>query len=357
MAETVSAVPAAIVAPAGRRSFRPLLLGGACLALFGVIVVGGVAGGRMAGGSASAIALADIPLDYMQAYQNAAARYGLDWAVLAAIGKVECDHGRSHLAGCNPPGTVNEVGATGPMQFLGPTWRHGTPLKTVPSVGRPTSSAAQGYADDGDGDGMADVWNTADAASGAARLLRANGAPTNYRRAVFAYNHADWYVREVFEIAGRYRDAASVPGPAAGGSGPSVAAVLGNPRIQLTGTQRVDLASGLIDPRVTALLAWLGRSHLLVVTALRSDHSLYTREGTLSNHAFGRAVDIGSVDAAPCHGMRFEPCGMLAVAIAAIAGSLHSNELIYCFDPDGPLSRDAFARADHCDHIHVGYER
>lgn len=324
--------------------------------MFGVIVIGAVAGGRLASGSApSPIALADIPADYLLAYQNAAGRYGLDWAVLAAIGKLECDHGRSHLAGCNPPGSTNEVGATGPMQFLGPTWRHGTPLRTVPPAGRPTSSTAQGYADDGDGDGMADVWNPADAVSGAARLLRANGAPANYRRAVFAYNHADWYVRQVFEIAGSYRDAASLPVSAVGGSGPSVAAVLGNPRIQLTGTQRVDLASGLIDPRVTALLAWLGRRHSVVVTALRSDHSLFTREGMLSNHGFGRAVDIGSVDAAPCRGRRFETCGRLAVTIAAIVGPLHSNELIYCFDPDGPLSGDAFARADHCDHIHVGY--
>jgi hypothetical protein len=228
---------------------------------------------------------------------------------------------------------------------------------TVPAVGPPTPSTSQGYAADGDGDGLADVWNPADAIAGAARLLQANGAPADYERALFAYNHAGWYVNEVLQIASAY--SAVTPTSlsiAIGSPDASVAAVLGNPRIQLTGVQRVDLASGLIDPRIVALLGWVGGSYSLVVTALRSDHSRFTTEGFISNHSFGRAVDIGAVDGEPCTGARFGACGRLAVLIAAIAGPLHSTELIYCFDPDGPLSPDAFARADHCDHIHVGYD-
>src|SRR5918996_696627 len=77
----------------------------------------------------------------------------------AAIGRIECNHGRSQLSGCNPPGTVNGAGATGPMQFLGATWRRGTPSMTVPVVGPPTRATIDGYAADGDGDGVADVWN------------------------------------------------------------------------------------------------------------------------------------------------------------------------------------------------------
>ena len=80
--------------------------------------------------------------------------------------------------GCNPPGTVNEAGATGPMQFIGSTWRAGTPPMTVPAIGPPTTSTSDGYATDGDGDGLANVWDPADAIAGAARLLRANGAPS-----------------------------------------------------------------------------------------------------------------------------------------------------------------------------------
>ena len=75
----------------------------------------------------------------------------------------------------------------------------------VPSIGSPTAGTSAGYAADGDGDGLADVWNPADATAGAARLLRANGAPTDYRRAVFAYNHASWYVDRVMTKADEYR--------------------------------------------------------------------------------------------------------------------------------------------------------
>lgn len=329
------------------------------LGLLGVAIVGGVAGGQLSGNaSASPVALADIPGDYLLAYQLAASRYGIDWAILAAIGKVECDHGRTQLAGCNPRGTVNVAGATGPMQFLGSTWRRGTPTMAVPAVGPPTATTADGYATDGDGDGIADAWNPADAIASAARLLRANGAPRDYRRAVFAYNHADWYVDEVVRIAASYRGALLAPESLSiGGRKASVREVLAHPRIELTGVQRVDLAAGLIDVRVVQLLAWIGRSHAVIVTALRSDHSYYTSAGTVSNHAFGRAADIGSVDGELCTGARAGACGRLAFALGALSGPLDPTELIYCFDPDGPLSPNGFARGDHCDHIHFGFDR
>jgi hypothetical protein len=350
----MSGLANAATLPAARALWRPLIFAAGTFALLGIIVIGGLAGGRS--GGASPTALADIPSDYIAAYHAAGDRYGIDWAILAAIGKIECDHGRSQAGGCNPPGTVNSAGATGPMQFIGSTWRVGTRPMTVPAVAPPTAAVSEGYATDGDADGLADVWDPADAISGAARLLRVNGAPADYERALLAYNHAGWYVQEVIDLANRYRDAASAASYLVGARDASVRAVLANPHIELTGVQRVDLASGLIDRRVVALLAWLGRSHTLIVTALRSDHSRYTSEGNLSNHTFGRAVDIGAVDGQRCTGTRWGNCGRLAVAIAGVAGPLHSTELIYCFDPDGPLSADAFARADHCDHIHWGMD-
>jgi cell wall-associated NlpC family hydrolase len=155
----------------------------------------------------SPAAVADIPASYLALYEQAASRFGIDWAILAAIGKIECDHGRSQLAGCNPPGTVNRAGATGPMQFIGSTWRAGTPPMTVPAVGPPTSFTDDGYATDGDGDGLADVWNPADAIAAAARLLEANGAPGDYRRAIFAYNPDSGYVDSVLAQASQYRGA------------------------------------------------------------------------------------------------------------------------------------------------------
>jgi len=191
-------------ATAGRRAGAAALAG---LALILLVVVGGLAGGQIGSGSfsPSAVAIADIPANYLAAYQSAATRSGIDWAILAAIGKIECDHGRLQASGCNPRGTVNGAGATGPMQFLGSTWRNGTPSMAVPTIGPPAASTTAGYAADGDRDGLADVWNPADAIAGAARLLRANGAPTDYRSAIFAYNHAGWYVDRVMAKADEYR--------------------------------------------------------------------------------------------------------------------------------------------------------
>src|SRR6266536_4289161 len=149
--------------PVVRRATRAALVSAAALVLLILIVLGGIAGGSASSGAStpSAVAIADIPANYLGWYQRAAARYGLDWAILAAIGKIECDHGRLQQAGCSPPGTVNDVGATGPMQFLGSTWRTGTPPVAVPPIDDPTAATAQGYATDGDGDGFADVWNPA----------------------------------------------------------------------------------------------------------------------------------------------------------------------------------------------------
>jgi hypothetical protein len=132
----------------------------------------------------SALAEREIPPVYLKLYLRAAARYGLDWAILAGIGKVECDHGRDSAPSCTQQGAVNSAGAGGPMQFLASTWSE--------------------YGVDADGDGPPDRWDPADAIYGAANYLRASGAPRNYHEAIFAYNHADWYVAEVEHWAALY---------------------------------------------------------------------------------------------------------------------------------------------------------
>lgn len=137
----------------------------------------------------SAAAQAQIPAGYLLLYQQAAGRYGLDWAILAGIGKVECDHGRDPDPACTHEGAVNSAGAGGPMQFLASTW--------------------SAYGVDGDGDGRADRWDPADAIFGAARYLRASGAPADYEKAILAYNHAGWYVSEVEHWASVYRGLSS----------------------------------------------------------------------------------------------------------------------------------------------------
>ena len=48
----------------------------------------------------STTAVSDIPPEFLALYQEAAQAQQIDWTILAGIGKVECDHGRSQLAGC-----------------------------------------------------------------------------------------------------------------------------------------------------------------------------------------------------------------------------------------------------------------
>ncbi len=197
----------AISAQAGRRTqaARGALAAGAgsalLLATFLLVAVIAALGGVSAGipgavpdsqsDGVSALASSEIPPLYLRLYMQAAQRYGLDWAILAGIGKVECDHGRDPDPACTRDGAVNSSGAGGPMQFIASTWaRYGV--------------AAQG--------GTPDRWNPADAIFTAARYLRATGAPGDYARALLAYNHAGWYVAEVESWAAKYR--AQPGGPA-----------------------------------------------------------------------------------------------------------------------------------------------
>ena len=106
-------------------------------------------------------------------YRSAGYQYGIDWKVLAAINKVETNLGRNTHR--------SSAGAVGWMQFLPSTWRR--------------------WGVDASGDGVADPWNPQDAVYSAARYLAAAGGSRDIRRAIFAYNHANWYVNEVLQIA------------------------------------------------------------------------------------------------------------------------------------------------------------
>ncbi|MEV6982418.1 bifunctional lytic transglycosylase/C40 family peptidase [Sphaerisporangium sp. NPDC051017] len=139
-------------------------------------------------------AQSDIPAEYLELYKKWGKKTGVQWTVLAAVGKRETDHGRSNLPGVKS-GT-NYAGAAGPMQFLISTWGGQSKIKV--------SSKFNGYASDGDEDGWADVYNPADAILGAAKMLKRNGAPGDLTRALFVYNHAMWYVEQVLQIARRY---------------------------------------------------------------------------------------------------------------------------------------------------------
>jgi hypothetical protein len=190
------------------------------------------------GVTASALARDGIPSVALTAYQDAAARErgrapscGIDWSLIAAIGRVESDHGQfaGALLGVDGTSTPKIVGialdgqgtalirdtdngrldrdtvydhAVGPMQFIPSTWRS--------------------YGVDGNGDGRADPFNVFDAAAAAADYLCAAGGElttaAGQARAVLSYNHSSAYVATVLQLQRAYAGAGAGvrgPGPAA----------------------------------------------------------------------------------------------------------------------------------------------
>jgi hypothetical protein len=119
-------------------------------------------------GSASAnvpcydVDIDDIPNHFVSLYKGAADRWGLAWEFLAAIGRIETNHGQC-CSGC----AVSSAGARGPMQFIDSTWNR------------------WGY--DANNNGDVDRCEPADAIYSAARYLVNIGAPQDYHEAAGNY--------------------------------------------------------------------------------------------------------------------------------------------------------------------------
>jgi peptidoglycan DL-endopeptidase CwlO len=203
-----------------RRSIGPIIIGLMVMLLVAFLVVpmllvggasllfAGGAGNNCSSTAANAVqpgvstgAANSIPSNYLKWFQRAGLQYNVPWTVLAGIGKVESDDGQTTLPGVTAATVSNSFGAAGPMQIgisgaSGNSWG-GAPI-------HPASEVVPGVATDEDGDGKANVYDPADAIAGAAKYLVAHGAQQSIPSAIFAYNHADWYVQEVLSWASTY---------------------------------------------------------------------------------------------------------------------------------------------------------
>jgi hypothetical protein len=110
-----------------------------------------------------------VPVFLLPIYQAAGTQYGIRWEILAAINEIETDYGRNL--------NISSAGALGWMQFMPPTWK--------------------AYGVDANKDGKKDPFNPVDAIFAAANYLNASGGEKDLRKAIFAYNHANWYVDSV----------------------------------------------------------------------------------------------------------------------------------------------------------------
>jgi hypothetical protein len=316
-------------------------------------------------------AQADIPPSYLALYQDATNRRcpTLPWSVLAAIGKVESDHGRLGGARLQPDGTVTRriIGvaldgspgvarildtdrgrydgdttydrAVGPMQFIPSTW------------------AAYGI--DATGNGSADPHNAIDAIHSAARYLCATGAndPARIPQAILAYNRSTTYRDRVLDIAAEYAMADVATTTA---SPTLIAMVLTNPRLDIYPAGRDDIAAGRIDTRVLAVLQMLSQDHALSIVSLKTGHSRCIGGGDypgcrVSHHWHGRAVDIAAIDGRPVN--RANPTArVLAERLHALPPPLRPSEIGTPW-PELAQLPGFFSDHAHTRHVHLGWRQ
>ena len=208
-----------------------------------------------------------IPPFLLPIYQAAGIEYDVPWQVLAAINEVETDYGRNL--------SVSTAGAVGWMQFLPSTWTQ--------------------WRVDANGDGVADPYNPVDAIFTAARYLQAAGASTNLAGAIYAYNHASWYVQSVLlraKLIGGMPDqlVGALAGLVEGHFPVAAPAKYADDAVQQLATTKVGAANAAIpvesDPNSTAVS----------IHAKRSSPVIAVNDGKIvavgHTHRFGNYIEL-----------------------------------------------------------------
>jgi soluble lytic murein transglycosylase-like protein len=304
-----------------------------------------------------------VPPFLLPIFQAAGAQYGIHWQILAAINEAETGFGRNLRE--------SSAGAIGWMQFLPSSW--------------------QRFGIDADGDGKADPWDPVDAIFAAARYLHAAGAESSLPNAIFAYNHAGWYVDQVIDRARTFAglpddlvavltrqgfaDTASIkdklgkssyiePGTKLTMPGQALLLddhalrheVLHDDQVSMYSCGRQDILDNRIDDRVLATLEYLRLSGFdPTVSALECGHSFLTTSGNVSEHSSGDAVDIGAVNGTPILG--HQGSGSITDDVVRhllrLQGLMDPHQIITLMTYPG--QPNTLALPDHANHVHVGF--
>jgi hypothetical protein len=130
-------------------------------------------------------------------------------------------------------------------------------------------------------------------------------------------------------------------------------ALLRNPKVLLDTDGVADIKAGRIDPRIIAVLTAISHTHSLTVSAMCSDHPKFTSGGSVSNHYFGRGVDIAVVDGVPV--------SSASVRAREVADGLSSLDSSYRPDEVGSpwaISRPGyFTDAANQQKIHIAFKK
>ena len=234
------------------------LLGVAVLLMAWMAVVAGA--GASAACTSTTLRDGTIPARLVPIFAEASARYRLGSrgaATLAALTNIESGFGQN----MGP----SSAGAIGWTQFLPATWRR--------------------YGVDADGDGSRDPYDPDDAIHSSANYLRASGAPDDWRKALFAYNHSDAYVRDVLALAGELSQGAET------GGCDGTEAIAGD-AVRITGGGAIVAIPGFpgesIDQRILSDVLHLTRTYRVAVT----DGYAPSGHEPDGEHPLGLAVDL-----------------------------------------------------------------
>jgi cell wall-associated NlpC family hydrolase len=137
-----------------------------------------------------------------------------------------------------------------------------------------------------------------------------------------------------------------------GSPSPEVRALLGNDHVTFDSTGIADMKGGKMDPRIVSVLTAISKDHKITVSAMISDHDKTTSGGSVSNHYYGRAVDISVVD-----GQAVSPGNAaareVANALASLPASIRPSEVGSPWDLPGTAD---FSDSAHQNHLHVAYD-
>jgi cell wall-associated NlpC family hydrolase len=223
-----------------------------------------------------------IPKEYIPIYKAAGKKYNIPWTLIAAIHRVETNFGQDL--------NVSSVGAIGHTQFMVKTWigwsyPGGTRLGDV-GVSKETLmnpaiiSKYGGFGVDSNNDGKANPWDVEDAMYSTANYLAANGgASGNYQKAVFAYNHATWYVSRVMGFMNAFSSGSVEAVSIKGGSTKGSAAI----------EKAIQVGSSIVGK---SPYVWGGGRNQSDIAARKFDCSSYVRWAYSS-----AGVDLGPVSA------------------------------------------------------------
>jgi hypothetical protein len=168
------------------------------------------------------------------------------------------------------------------------------------------------------------------------------------------------YAEQLANAESLLRASSPLPGVGAGAFGTSLTggasaladSLLQDSRVSLPAAAQADVQSGAIDSRVIAVLLDESQRYTLGISVMKTGHSEYTTSGYVSNHYYGRAVDVAIVNGVPVSPSN-SAAHDLVLSLDQLPPEIRPDEIGSPWLPPGP---GYFTNAEHQNHVHIGFK-